>query len=92
MNNVNHLDFCQPKGLLSSEVVEEPDKVIDMFLMALDIEEEEAWINEMKTSDRGGLRVCGSCQGLGCQVRFQISHSLTFTLISFSQTAPSIAL
>ena len=65
MNNVNNLHFRQPKGLLGSQVVEESDEVVDILLSSLHIEEEQARVDEVKTSDRGRLRVCGSCQGLG---------------------------
>ena len=65
MNYVNNLHFCQPKGLLGCQVVEEPDEVVDVLLVTLDIEEEQARVNEMKTGDGGGLGVCGSTEGLG---------------------------
>ena len=64
MNYVNNLHFCQPKSLLGCEVVEEPDEVVDVLLVALHIEEEQARVNEMKTGHGGGLRVCGSAEGL----------------------------
>ena len=95
MNNVNNLDFCQPKGLLGCQVVEESDKVVDILLTSLHIEEEQARVDEVETGDRGGLRVCGSCQALGGISSGQVSALTSLispTLISFSQTAPSIAL
>ena len=60
MNYVNNLNFGQPEGLLGCEVVEESDKVVDILLVTLHIEEEQARVNEMKTGDGGGLCVCGS--------------------------------
>ena len=55
MNYVNDFHFCQTKGLLGCQVVEESDEVVDILLPSLHIEEEQARVNEMKTGDRGGL-------------------------------------
>ena len=94
MNYVNNLHFCQPKGLLGCQVVEESDKVIDILLTSLHIEEEQTRENEVKAGDGGGLGVCGSCQGLGgiSGNVSAVSPHISRTLISFSHTAPSIAL
>ena len=95
MNNVNNLHFCQPKGLLGCQVVEKSDEVVDILFTSLHIEEEQARVDEVETGDRGGLRVCGSCQALGGISSGQVSALTSLispTLISFSQTAPSIAL
>ena len=60
MNYVNDFHFCQTKGLLGCQVVEESDEVVDILLVTLDIEEKQARVDEMKTGDGGGLCVCGS--------------------------------
>ena len=95
VNYVDNLHFCQPKSLLGCQVVEESDEVVDILLTSLHIEEEQARVDEVETGDRGGLRVCGSCQALGGISSGQVSALTSLispTLISFSQTAPSIAL
>ena len=61
MNYVNDFHFCQTKGLLGCQVVEESDEVVDILLVTLDIEEKQSRVDEMKTGDGGGLCVCGSC-------------------------------
>ena len=58
---MNNLYFVKPELFLGCQVVQESDKVVDILLVTLHIEEEQARVNEMKTGDRGGLRVCGSC-------------------------------
>ena len=41
---MNYFDLCETKALLGSEIIEEPDEVIDVFLGALDIEDEKTRI------------------------------------------------
>ena len=50
MDDVDHLNLGQAKTLLGGEVIEQPDEVVDVVLGALDIEEEQARVDEMQTS------------------------------------------
>ena len=64
VNDVDHLHLGQAQPLLGSEVVEEPDEVIDVVLGALHVEEQHAGVDEVETSDTTRFSITRHCSSL----------------------------
>ena len=58
---MNYFDLCETKALLGSEIIEEPDEVIDVFLGALDIKDEKTRIYKMETCNTTDFILTAYC-------------------------------